>query len=299
MPRSMDELCHQELQLLAELCARGALEHDSCQDFIYHLWDCTRPQLHHPDISVSLLTPVVAACGLSLFGVSLFMSWKLSWIPWQERGLFSGSKDNNQEPLNHMDKETNEQENSEDFIDPPFPDSFMKISHTSRDIPLSTQAGIQESCAHGACKQCQDNEDLGELMFSLCYLPMAGRIIITIIKARDLKAMDLTGVSDPYVKVSLMCEGRELKKRKTTTKGNRLHPIYNEIIVFDVPPENIDQIHSSIAVGDYVGHNEIISVCQVGNEAERLGRVHWSEILSYPRKSMAHWHSLVEKNDYG
>lgn len=32
-------------------------------------------------------------------------------------------------------------------------------------------------------------------MFSLCYLPTAGRLTITIIKARNLKAMDITGAS--------------------------------------------------------------------------------------------------------
>ncbi|XP_007459930.1 PREDICTED: synaptotagmin-9 [Lipotes vexillifer] len=491
MPGARDALCHQALQLLAELCARGALEHDSCQDFIYHLRDRARPRLRDPDISVSLLTLVVTACGLALFGVSLFVSWKLCWVPWRERGLFSGSKDNNQEPLNYMDTETNEQENSEGFLDPPTPcpDSSMKISHTSPDIPLSTQTGDRENCAHGvrvqrqvtepttssarhdsirrqlnlsnpdfniqqlqkqeqltgigrikpelykqrsldkedgkrsnskACgklnfilkydcdleqlivrihkavnlpakdfsgtsdpyvkiyllpdrktkhqtkvhrktlnpvfdevflfpvpyndlvarklhfsvydfdrfsrhdligqvvvdhfldladfpRECvlwkdieyvtNDNVDLGELMFSLCYLPTAGRLTITIIKARNLKAMDITGASDPYVKVSLMCDGRRLKKRKTSTKRNTLNPVYNEAIVFDVPPENIDQIYLSVAVMDYdrVGHNEIIGVCQVGNEAERLGRDHWSEMLSYPRKPIAHWHSLVEK----
>lgn len=148
--------------------------------------------------------------------------------------------------------------------------------------------------------------DLGELMFSLCYLPTAGRLTITMIKARNLKAMDITGASggcwltmfplrgcvlryshkvfnrfiivcqylfngfsyqgnlailmelatcyfsaDPYVKVSLMCEGRRLKKRKTSTKRNTLNPVYNEAIVFDVPPENIDQISLLIAVMDY------------------------------------------------
>lgn len=43
-----------------------------------------------------------------------------------------------------------------------------------------------------------------------------------------------------------------------------------------------------------VGHNEIIGVCRVGNEAESLGRGHWNEMLSYPRKPIAHWHPLVE-----
>uniref|UniRef100_A0A2K5RLN5 Synaptotagmin 9 n=1 Tax=Cebus imitator TaxID=2715852 RepID=A0A2K5RLN5_CEBIM len=112
------------------------------------------------DISVSLLTLVVTACGLALFGVSLFVSWKLCWVPWRERGLPSGSKDNNQEPLNYTDTETNEQENSEDFLDPPTPcpDSSMKISHTSPDIPLSTQTGVQENCAHGIRVQRQVTE---------------------------------------------------------------------------------------------------------------------------------------------
>lgn len=41
----------------------------------------------------------------------------------------------------------------------------------------------------------QDNVDLGDLMFSLCYLPTAGRLTITMIKAQNLKAMDITGAS--------------------------------------------------------------------------------------------------------
>nr|XP_029495304.1 synaptotagmin-9-like [Oncorhynchus nerka] len=93
-----------------------------------------------------------------------------------------------------------------------------------------------------------------------------------------------------------MCDGRRLKKRKTSTKRNTLNPVYNEAIVFDVPPENIDQIGLMIAVMDYdrVGHNEVIGVCKVGNDAEHLGRDHWSEMLSYPRKPIAHWHPLIE-----
>ncbi|KYO36547.1 PREDICTED: synaptotagmin-10 [Gavialis gangeticus] len=138
--------------------------------------------------------------------------------------------------------------------------------------------------------------DLGEIMFSLCYLPTAGRMTLTVIKCRNLKAMDITGSSDPYVKVSLMCEGRRLKKRKTTTKRNTLNPVYNEAIIFDIPPENVDQVSLSIAVMDYdrVGHNEVIGVCRTGIEAEGLGRDHWNEMLAYPRKPITHWHPLVE-----
>lgn len=41
----------------------------------------------------------------------------------------------------------------------------------------------------------QERADLGELMLSLCYLPTAGRLTVTVIKASNLKAMDITGSS--------------------------------------------------------------------------------------------------------
>ncbi|KAJ8416279.1 hypothetical protein AAFF_G00383010 [Aldrovandia affinis] len=444
------------------------------------------------DVSVSLLSLVVTACGLALFGVSLFVSWKLCWIPWRERGLSPGDKDEQTEQQAvYSDADPVENEYGQDCVKElaPMlaPESAMKISHTSPDIALEVQPKGKENCIHNArmqrqvteptssvrhtsirrqinlsnpdfnvaqfqrqesltglslgrikpelykqrsvdgedgrrgnscgrlhfvlkydcdleqlivkihkaqdlpakdftgtsdpyvkiyllpdrktkhqtkvhrktlnpmfdevflfpvgyaelptrklhfsvydfdrftrhdiigqvvvdnfldlndfpretklCRDIQyvtsDNVDLGDLMFSLCYLPTAGRLTITMIKARNLKAMDITGASDPYVKVSLMCEGRRLKKRKTSTKRNTLNPVYNEAIVFDVPPENIDQISLLIAVMDYdrVGHNEVIGICRVGNEAEGLGRNHWNEMLMYPRKPIAHWHSLIE-----
>uniref|UniRef100_A0A2K5ZAD5 Synaptotagmin 3 n=1 Tax=Mandrillus leucophaeus TaxID=9568 RepID=A0A2K5ZAD5_MANLE len=143
-----------------------------------------------------------------------------------------------------------------------------------------------------------EKADLGELNFSLCYLPTAGRLTVTIIKASNLKAMDLTGFSDPYVKASLISEGRRLKKRKTSIKKNTLNPTYNEALVFDVAPESVENVGLSIAVVDYdcIGHNEVIGVCRVGPDAaDPHGREHWAEMLANPRKPVEHWHQLVEE----
>ncbi|GCB82423.1 hypothetical protein scyTo_0021997, partial [Scyliorhinus torazame] len=142
-----------------------------------------------------------------------------------------------------------------------------------------------------------EKADLGEINFSLCYLPTAGRLTITIIKATNLKAMDLTGFSDPYVKASLICEGRRLKKRKTSIKKNTLNPVYNEALVFDIPNENMDHVNVIIAVMDYdcIGHNEVIGMCCVGNDADGPGREHWNEMLANPRKPIEQWHQLIEE----
>lgn len=57
--------------------------------------------------------------------------------------------------------------------------------------------------------------------------------------------------TDPYVKASLISEGRRLKKRKTSIKKNTLNPTYNEALVFDVAPESVENVGLSIAVVDY------------------------------------------------
>uniref|UniRef100_H3CL09 Synaptotagmin 3 n=1 Tax=Tetraodon nigroviridis TaxID=99883 RepID=H3CL09_TETNG len=165
-------------------------------------------------------------------------------------------------------------------------DNLLDFSEGSGDKPIWRD--IVEGTAEKA--------DLGELNFSLCYLPTAGRLTVTIIKATNLKAMDLTGFSDPYVKASLVCDGRRLKKRKTSIKKNTLNPTYNEALVFDIPNENIESVSIVIAVMDYdcIGHNEVIGMCRVGSDADGPGREHWTAMLGNPRKPIEHWHQLVE-----
>lgn len=51
----------------------------------------------------------------------------------------------------------------------------------------------------------QEKVDLGELMMSLCYLPTAGRLTVTVIKARNLKPMDLNGNSGTGTTLFSVC----------------------------------------------------------------------------------------------
>ncbi|XP_077289369.1 synaptotagmin-10-like [Arctopsyche grandis] len=142
----------------------------------------------------------------------------------------------------------------------------------------------------------QEKVHLGELMLSLCYLPTAGRLTLTIIKGRNLKAMDITGSSDPYVKVYLICQGKRLKKKKTTVKKNTLCPVYNEALVFDVPAENVEDVSLLIKVIDYdrIGSNELMGCTAMGSSFIGVGRDHWLEMLDNPRKPVAQWYPLAE-----
>ncbi|ELU04478.1 synaptotagmin 9 [Capitella teleta] len=161
---------------------------------------------------------------------------------------------------------------------------------TAGDTQLSQEATF---CRDIAGVQ-REEVELGELMMSLCYLPTAGRLTITMIKARNLKAMDLNGTSDPYIKVSLMCHNKRIKKKKTSVKKSTLSPVYNEVIVFDVPQENIEDVSLVIKVIDYdrLGSNELMGCSVVG--PDYVGRDHWYEMLSNPRRPIAHWYALME-----
>lgn len=56
---------------------------------------------------------------------------------------------------------------------------------------------------------------------------------------------------DPYVKVYLVCQGKRIKKKKTSVKRSTLNPVYNEALVFDVPAENIEDVSLIVKVIDY------------------------------------------------
>lgn len=56
--------------------------------------------------------------------------------------------------------------------------------------------------------------------------------MVSVLDATDLPAMDLSGTSDPYVKVFILPE----KKKKFETKVHRktLNPVFNEVFIFKV-----------------------------------------------------------------
>ncbi|XP_048788894.1 synaptotagmin-3 [Lagopus muta] len=427
-----EDVCRRALLLVQELCFTS--RHPRAAPAVPRV---QRPSLRHrghprhsdSEISVSLLSVIVTFCGLVLLGVSLFVSWKLCWLPWRHKGGGGGGggrKEPRPAGLQH-----GEPERGEAGPEPPHERSYMDLgpaadggvrpSHTAPELPVERDGASPPppggaSCGrlsvalrysygseqllvrvlrardlphrdpdgglsdpyvktyllpdrkkkfqtkvrrrtqnpdfeetfsfavpfaelpsrrlhfsvydferfsrHGLIGQvvldnlleaaergterpiwrdivqgAAEKAELGEVNFSLCYLPTAGRLTVTVIRAANLRAMDLTGYSDPYVKASLMAEGRRLKKRKTSIKKNTLNPSYNEALVFDVPHDSVQHLSITIAVMDYdcIGHNEVIGLCVGCGDAEGPGREHWAEMLANPRTPIEQWHVLVEE----
>lgn len=137
---------------------------------------------------------------------------------------------------------------------------------------------------------------LGDICFSLRYVPTAGKLTVVILEAKNLKKMDVGGLSDPYVKISLMLNGKRIKKKKTTVKKCTLNPYYNESFAFEVPFEQIQKVSLYITVVDYdrIGTSEPIGRTFLGCNSTGTGLRHWSDMLANPRRPIAQWHTLQE-----
>ncbi|XP_002740330.1 synaptotagmin-7-like [Saccoglossus kowalevskii] len=136
----------------------------------------------------------------------------------------------------------------------------------------------------------------GELLLSLCYAPTAGRITIVVLKCRDLKAMDLTGKSDPYVKIWLMYKGRRIEKKKTRIKHRDLNPIFNESFIFNITVDKLmdTTFYVTVMDKDRLSRNETIGGVILGPKSGPKEEKHWSDMLAKPRVPVAEWHHLKE-----
>ncbi|CAK5026826.1 unnamed protein product [Meloidogyne enterolobii] len=140
---------------------------------------------------------------------------------------------------------------------------------------------------------------LGEVCLALRYVPNKNKLTVVVMECKNLKKMDVLGLSDPYVKIYLMAQNKRLEKKKTTIKMKTLNPYYNESFSYEVSPEKLQRVHLHIIVSDYdrVGSNERIGHVIIGNNASGVGLKHWHDMIATPRRSVAAWHALQPDAD--
>uniref|UniRef100_A0A3Q1FQ90 Synaptotagmin-7 n=1 Tax=Acanthochromis polyacanthus TaxID=80966 RepID=A0A3Q1FQ90_9TELE len=144
-------------------------------------------------------------------------------------------------------------------------------------------------------KPCSDGSgSRGDLLVSLCYNPTANTITVSIIKARNLKAMDIGGTSDPYVKVWLMHKDKRVEKKKTVVMKRCLNPVFNESFPFDVPAHVLRETTIIITVmdKDRLSRNDVIGKIYLSWKSGPAEVKHWKDMMGHPRAAVAQWHAL-------
>ncbi|XP_060626773.1 synaptotagmin-7 isoform X2 [Anolis sagrei] len=162
-------------------------------------------------------------------------------------------------------------------------------------IPLNKVDLTQMQTFWKDLKPCSDGSgSRGELLLSLCYNPSANSIVVNIIKARNLKAMDIGGTSDPYVKVWLMYKDKRVEKKKTVVMKRCLNPVFNESFIFDIPTEKLRETTIIITVmdKDKLSRNDVIGKIYLSWKSGPGEVKHWKDMISHPRQAVAQWHQL-------
>lgn len=168
---------------------------------------------------------------------------------------------------------------------------ISKIDSTDFSEPVSIALNVSPATEK------EESQGGGELLLSLCHQPGAKRLSVVILKARNVPKMDITGFSDPYVKIYLHHQNTRSAKKKTHIKKRSLNPVFNESFIFDLPTKDgsLKEVQLEVIMCDWdrITKNEVIGSLVLGSESpESAALAHWEEIQKCPRRPIAQWHKL-------
>ncbi|XP_028813038.1 synaptotagmin-13 isoform X2 [Denticeps clupeoides] len=134
----------------------------------------------------------------------------------------------------------------------------------------------------------------GELLLSISYLPAANRLGVVVMKARGLPSDKLKNTIDLSVKLALRHQSTKLKKKQTRRVKHKINPVWNEMMMLEVPRELLAKSSLDLEVLNLLRPGELESLgrCQLGLQASGTGLQHWQQMLDNPRKQIAMWHPL-------
>lgn len=170
----------------------------------------------------------------------------------------------------------------------------LEIISSTKDKDIKKETEIKDAAEEEDEEEVIDTGKFGAVLLGMWYNTDNSKISINVVKCRGLKALDVKGTSDPYVKVWLCKNGKEFKKEKTSIKKGRLSPIYNETLEFDLP--NTDISISSLKVSvidDDFGGNDLIGSILIGDESDEPSEAqHWKDTFEHVGASITSWHTL-------
>lgn len=138
-------------------------------------------------------------------------------------------------------------------------------------------------------------EELGQLHIGLMYLPTSEKLNLFVLAAQGLRVVDAQKLpAECFVKVTLLHDGRPMKKTKTSSQSNEVSPSFNESFTFDVPTHQLGKVYFTLSVisVDKDGKRNLIGRSYIGLNFDQDAKDQWQEMWQSPRKQVTCWHRL-------
>eukprot|EP00794_Sanderia_malayensis_P019857 gene19853-21799_t len=174
-------------------------------------------------------------------------------------------------------------------------DSLYDLNDTSSLQSFGSQSGFGSSTsialAHGGAP---------ELLVSLCYTSLTGRLTVEVLKASNLRNFHMQRAPDTYVKVQVFStRGKDVAKSKTTLRRGMTDPEYNESFVFQMSEADLSEVtvlFSVISVTKARKKKDIVGWFSMGsNCSSDDAKVHWGKVRRNKESKHSHWHLLCRQ----
>ncbi|CAF3578270.1 unnamed protein product [Adineta steineri] len=142
------------------------------------------------------------------------------------------------------------------------------------------------------------NQQLGQMLISLCYQPKDNTITLIVLKASNLPRIGTTRLINPYFKIYMFYKGQRIIKKRSSIKRTTQCPVYNECFTFHIPDNDLQNIHFDIILFDYDHHmkHEPIGTLSIGNNTNDINQ-HWNDVCHRQiTKQIAQWYQLKPFN---
>ncbi|XP_035214863.1 synaptotagmin-C-like isoform X2 [Stegodyphus dumicola] len=143
----------------------------------------------------------------------------------------------------------------------------------------------------------------GQLLLGLCYLPTAERMTVAVLKANNLKRVtEKNSNTDFYVQGMAIYAGKVFERRKTSSRPSSPFPVFNEMLMFDVPFSKLDHIVLLLAIYGTLNQENgqqnapkkesCVGKVIIGSSSRKNTLTHWNAMRNSPRRQVIQWHEL-------